>query len=98
MNKLDRRHIALMQEVLSEYQFSRSDLGRLISELEVLKNALSSVPEGWLQKFREEWGTLEEVYSVSIVMEKSLENVETQKIVESAVEQLKVIVSELVNS
>ncbi len=90
----NKRQLASMVSQIDTYEKGEIDLSWLISSLESLLGALDDVSQGWRQKFRKEWGVLEEVYSVAIVREKPLDTPENQKLINTAIENLRKLISQ----
>jgi hypothetical protein len=94
MNPSDRRHLESMRNQLEAYGAGRLDLSGLISSLEALLGLLEEMPEAWRDAFREQWGVLEEVYSVAIVRERPVESTENSALIAPALEQLRAMIDD----
>lgn len=70
MNESDAEYNArqyrLMLRVLHDYQHGVIKLGRLVSDLDALRDALQNPSQSWLGEFESAWGKLEDVYAVML--------------------------------
>lgn len=59
----DARQFARMLSVIDVYERGAIGLSGLIVDLEALNAALLNPPGNWRERFRSQWGTLEEVHA-----------------------------------
>jgi hypothetical protein len=59
----DLRQYKLMLSAIHDYQRGTVKLGRLISDLDALRDALQNPSQSWLGEFESAWGKLEDVYA-----------------------------------
>ena len=89
MNDYNRRQIKNINEHILAYEKGITDLGGLILGIEALLNALDGMPEAWLDKVRNQWGILEEVYSVELMQGLPIEVPENRLLVNRAIVEIK---------
>ena len=92
MEEFNQRQLNHMYHQIQAYEASKLDLGGLISSLESLLGCLKDMPDHWINDFREQWGVLEEVYSVAIVRQQELQSPDNRRQVASALERVKDLV------
>lgn len=80
MDPYDRRQLESMRDQLDAYDSRRIDLDALIKSVEALLGLAGDLPEPWLDEFRQNWGLLEEVYSVAVVREQPIDNPENSRL------------------
>src|SRR5262249_20152354 len=95
MNEYDRRQLERMLSQISAYETGKVDLSGLITNLEVLKDVLQSVPQSWLEKFWSEWGTLEVTLSIAVDREQPVESAANHARIDPAIRKLKEMIVEL---
>src|SRR5947209_1035695 len=62
----DQRQYGLMSLALQQYEEGTINLPSLVAGLEALLTSLESADREWIEGFRSEWWTLEQVYAVAI--------------------------------
>jgi hypothetical protein len=95
LQEVHRRQIGTMRQQLDAYIEGRISLSTLISSLEILLASLGSVSTDWRDQFREEWGILEQVYSVAVVREQAIESAENQALMRPALTRMKAMLDEI---
>jgi hypothetical protein len=90
----DRRHLTQMRQSLESRRESIESLGRVISELESLYLLLETPPDSWKRSFQEQWGTLEEVFAVTLDRGAPTLDNECDKLVADALVHLRSLVDE----
>jgi hypothetical protein len=94
MDEYDRRQLKAMQHQLAAYDTGQLDLGGLIASLEALQNLLQTIPEIWREQFREQWGVLEQVYSVAIYREQPIGSAENRNFIAPALARMREMLEE----
>jgi hypothetical protein len=94
MNEYDRRQLTTMHQQLEAYDVGHADLSTLISNLEALQNLLETMPASWRASFREQWGILEQVYSVAVVREQPIESTENKALISPALVRMRTMIDE----
>jgi hypothetical protein len=90
----DRRHLRQMRQCLVLRRESVEALGRLISELESLRELLETTTDSWKRSFEEQWGTLEEVFAVTLDRGAPTMDEKSAVLVERAIAHLGALVDE----
>ena len=98
MNDYDRRQLRTMRQQLDAYDTGQADLSTLISNLEALQNLLEATPGNWRDCFREQWGILEQVYSVAVVREQQIESDENKALIAPALVRLRTMIDEALDA
>src|SRR5436309_3455032 len=62
----DQRQYELMSVAIQQYEDGTINLPSLVSGLEALLASLEAADRGWVERFRSEWWTLEQVYAVAL--------------------------------
>lgn len=62
----DHRQYGAMAVALQQYEDGTINLPSLVSGLESLLACLEAADQNWVERFRSEWWTLEQVYAVAI--------------------------------
>lgn len=89
MNEFDKRQLDIMIQKIHAFNQEYLHLSDLIYDLEALLNVLSNEDQYWKDNFRSYWWDLEQVYAASLDDEKSSLDSKDQKIINSAIENLK---------
>lgn len=92
----DKRQYNLMSERLRRFEEGASDLSSLVAGLDSLLECLEVPDEEWKQRFRSEWGTLEQVYAVALHHGQTELSVEEETLVNRAVCAIKQLLAERV--
>jgi hypothetical protein len=59
--------VGLLEQALSDYEAGRSDLARLVRDVESVVDSLAEVADAaWVGELRELWGALEIVYALML--------------------------------
>jgi hypothetical protein len=66
MSEFDDRQYLAMRERIEGFDRGTLTLRRLIADLDALLESLQEVDENWKSSFQQQWGTLEDVYAVSL--------------------------------
>lgn len=92
----DRRQYNLMLEHLRRFEEGASDLSSLIGGLDSLLECLEAPNEEWKQRFRNKWGTLEQVYAVALDRGQTELSIEDEALVNQAVRNIRQLLAEQV--
>lgn len=98
MNKKDRHRIESMRKALDSYYAGRLDLNGLISNIEMLQVGLTSISEKWRDTFRQQWGVLEQVYSVAVVRDQPIESRENESLIAPALLKMRTMLEEILQN
>ncbi len=97
MDNSDKQHLTAIRHQINAYHGGRIDLDALIRSVESLLEFTQALPEAWVTEFRRNWGVLEEVYSVSVVRDQSLETSENRKLITSGLSRLREMLDEVLS-
>jgi hypothetical protein len=89
MNDYDHRQFELMKSSISLFEEEKLQIDRIINILEGLLDCLQTTDGEWIEKFRSEWLTLEEVYAVALYRNKDTLDKEDEFLIYGAVENMK---------
>jgi hypothetical protein len=92
----DKRQYDLMAEHLRRFEEGSSNLGTLVAGLDSLMACLEAPDQEWIQRFRSEWWTLEQVYAVALDRGKTELSAEDEALVNEAVAKMKQLLAERV--
>lgn len=90
----DQRQLKAMLSQIESFRAGKDDLNGLVSSLELLYQALAGVSKEWLEAFWNQWGQLEEIYSLSVVREKPLSDSDWS-IVNQAIGEIQRLIREI---
>ena len=90
-----QRQLELMRDRLLSYRNGMLRLATLIGDLEALLGVLGDTDSAWQQNFRDRWGILAEVYSVSRYRGTSLDDLGHGHVTGAVVELLQLVESKL---
>lgn len=94
----DQRQLSRMSERLDMFEKGKISLGILIADIEFLLGALEAVEHRIKQSLREQWGTLEEIYSVAKVMKAGRLSPDDESAIRDTVKVLRARVAEIVGT
>lgn len=77
---LNKKNLDLMLTKIDVYKKNKVQLRTLIDDLESLLNLLANIDEKWIDKFLSYWNTLEIIFSINLVENKTVTKIETIKI------------------
>lgn len=96
----NQRHHQRMYEALASIpseQDTRS-IGFLIASLDFLLQALEGADANWKERFRKQWGILEEVNAFALDAGRSSFSDEEQRLLNRALQDLKLLIEEVIPS
>ncbi len=97
MDPYDKRQLETMRDQLDAYDSRRIDLDALIKGVEALLGLVRDLPDAWLDEFRQNWGLLEEVYSVAVVREQPIDSPENSKLIAPGLVRMREMLAEILN-
>ncbi len=83
----NQRQYKLMLNEINEYKSGKSNLGKLVSNLEALNSGLRSPSGTWQKEFQSAWWPLEEVYAMSR-SDELLSEVKSQEVIAKSLDEL----------
>lgn len=86
-DEYDARQYARMLEQLGLFENHKLDLPELIKNLRALMTAFEEPDDAWIQKFKGEWWTLEQIYASSLDKEEKGEVKSYKEVMESLIYQ-----------
>lgn len=90
----NNRQLSLMTAYLSGYDGTIQGLGRMVNGLDSLLNAMEHMSAAWIDQFRQNWGILEDTYSVALFYEWRSIDEASQKTIEHVISVLSQVISQ----
>jgi hypothetical protein len=94
MHDYDNRQFQLMKSSISQFEEGRLRIDRIINILEGLLDCLQNTDEEWIDRFRNEWWILEQVYAVALYRNQDILDKEDEGFVYGAIENMKKMLEE----
>lgn len=96
----NQRHYQRMRETLAVTPSAQDthSVGSLIASLDFLLQALEGADASWKQRFRKQWGILEEVNAFALDAGRSSFSDEEQRLLNRALQDLKLLIEEVIPS
>jgi|APCry1669188910_1035180.scaffolds.fasta_scaffold534113_1 hypothetical protein len=98
MDAETKHRLVSIKQALLAYDEGRLDLNGLISNIEVLQVGLTCLSENWRDDFRQQWGVLEQVYSVAVVREQPVETPTNRELIKTAMKKMRMMVDHVLNN
>jgi hypothetical protein len=98
MDEHDRKQHQLIESYIKEFENGKLKIDRLISVLDGLIESLQITNEDWKDRFRSEWWTLEQVYSVAIDRKETSFSPESQNLINESIANMKLLLQEIKQS
>src|SRR4051812_47150635 len=88
----NQRQFRLMLDAVGRYERGEIGLGRLVSDLESLLDALDNLSEEWRDSFLGEWGDLEQVHAVALDRSENQLNDQESRLVGDSLKAIRAMV------
>nr|RNJ64595.1 MAG: hypothetical protein EDM05_35665 [Leptolyngbya sp. IPPAS B-1204]RNJ64634.1 MAG: hypothetical protein EDM05_35465 [Leptolyngbya sp. IPPAS B-1204] len=84
----------LIEKYIREFEEERLQIGNLINHLQTVLDAIEENKKEWVDAFRSEWWTLEQVYAVALDRGETSLSWESRTLVHEAIHNMKLLLKE----
>jgi hypothetical protein len=96
VDEYDQRQYYLMRQFIKDFETGNLNLRVLIDSLRGLMNCLQTPDNQWKTLFKQEWWTLEEIYSIALDKGQSYLATEVENNIYAAIENMKELLDRVI--